>query len=79
MTVRDFGTTAPSGRLRVGATRASAEIDLIFVPDVPADERWLWDNPDALRMALQGAAEARRGRASYVGSFAQYADLDIDD
>ena len=46
---------------------------------VPPEELWLWQNRQALDMVVQGRQEAGRGDTSDLGSFAQYADLDIED
>lgn len=46
---------------------------------IPAAERWLWQNSDAMQMLAQGKEDVRAGRVHDLGSFAQYADIDIDD
>ena len=55
--------------------------NLLLEPVVVMHERevWLFQNPEALAMVQQGIAESRAGKGKYLGSFAQYADLDIDD
>ena len=45
---------------------------------VPMHELWLYRNPEALKMVLQGLKEAREGKLTKLGSFAKYADDDID-
>ena len=46
--------------------------------EVPAREKWLFDNPQALKAVKTGLAQAGAGKASSLGSFAEYADEDID-
>jgi len=44
--------------------------------EIPARERWLWKNPEALRGVMKGLAESAAGKVSYAGSFAKYAGKD---
>ena len=46
---------------------------------IPERERWLFANPEALASVKQGLKESAAGETHYLGSFAQYADLEIDD
>lgn len=46
---------------------------------IPLPEQWLWQNPQALALVLKGINQAADGNVQEVGSFAQYADLEIDD
>ena len=50
-------------------------------PIAPIDDReqWLWANPDAIAMVQAGIAQAAQGKIQSLGSFAQYANLDIDE
>ncbi|MBW4598555.1 MAG: hypothetical protein KME29_02825 [Calothrix sp. FI2-JRJ7] len=54
-------------------------LDPIDLEKIPENQRWLWQNPEALAMVLRGIQEAAEGKGRYLGSFAQYADLEIDD
>ncbi len=47
--------------------------------DIPEKERWLWQNPIAWASLERGLRQAQAGEGRYLGSFAQYADLEIDD
>lgn len=46
---------------------------------IPEQERWLFENPEALDAVHQGLAESAAGAGQYVGSFAKYADLELED
>ena len=41
--------------------------------EIPADERWLWENKEALESVRHGIADAKAGRLVSLGSFAKYA------
>jgi hypothetical protein len=40
--------------------------------EVPARERWLFENPEAIRRVRKGLADDRAGRTVSLGSFARY-------
>jgi hypothetical protein len=42
--------------------------------EVPAAEKWLFENPDARESVRRGLADAAEGRVSDRGSFSEYAD-----
>ncbi|CAN5881203.1 hypothetical protein BH11GEM1_BH11GEM1_23220 [soil metagenome] len=46
---------------------------------IPAHERWLWQNHDAMQSLARGKEDVREGRVFDLGSFAEYADIEIDD
>lgn len=46
--------------------------------EIPAREKWLFDNPVALGAVKAGLDQAAAGKTRAIGSFAQYADEDID-
>jgi hypothetical protein len=55
------------------------ETGQILLDPIHPKEQWLWQNSEALAMVRKGIQEAREGKGEYLGSFAQYADLEIDD
>lgn len=73
----DLGQIAKSQRYRVW-TNDAGQILLDPIP-LPEREQWLWQNAEALDSVQQGLEQSARGEQVSLGSFAQYADLDIDD
>ncbi len=77
------------GRLTVGAVakkknyrimiNQSGQILLDPIVNIPEKEVWLWKNKSTLDSLKQGLEEAEAGETQYLGSFAECADLDIDD
>lgn len=47
--------------------------------NVPEQERWLWQNSTAIAAVQRGIEQVRAGDRHSLGSFAQYADLEIED
>jgi hypothetical protein len=45
---------------------------------VPMHEVWLYQNPKALKSVLKGLRQSREGKLVDLGSFAKYADEEID-
>jgi len=46
--------------------------------EIPAREKWLFDNPAAREAVRTGLRQAAEGRTRSRGSFARYADDEID-
>ena len=77
------------GRLTIGAVAKGknyrvmmnqlGQILLDPIVNIPEREVWLWKNQSALNSLKRGLEEAEAGETQDVGSFAEYADLDIDD
>lgn len=55
--------------------------NLLLEPVVAVHERevWFYRNPEAQAMVQEGIRQSRAGETVSLGSFAQYADLDIED
>jgi len=72
------------GKLARGASsfRAQCTEDgtIILEPfaEIPAREKWLFDNPKALSTVKQGLKQAADGQSRSLGSFSQYVDEDIE-
>lgn len=49
---------------------------LLFEPmvEIPAREKWLFNNPEALLSVRRGIADAKVGKIKSLGSFADYAE-----
>jgi hypothetical protein len=65
------------GRLAEGVSsyRVKVEQDgkIVLEPyaEIPARERWLFDNPEALRRVRKGLAEVKAGQTISLGSFSR--------
>ena len=46
--------------------------------EIPAREKWLFENPDALNAVRAGLTQAAQGRLLSRGSFAKFANAKID-
>lgn len=46
--------------------------------EIPAREKWLFNNQAALNAVKTGISQAAAGKTREIGSFAQYADEDIE-
>ena len=77
------------GRLTLGAVAKEknyrvminelGQILLDPIVNIPEKELWLWKNQSALSSLKRGLEEAEASEAEDLGSFAEYAELDIDD
>jgi len=85
--IKEAILTSEQGNLTLGET-AKAKVYRVFTNDagqilldpidieqVPEEQRWLWQNPEALGMVLRGVEQAARGEVHDLGSFAEYAPL----
>jgi hypothetical protein len=62
------------------ATRDSeGKITLIPYVEIPAREMWLYQNTKALAAVEEGLRDVAAGRIVSMGSFAKYANVDLDE
>jgi hypothetical protein len=73
-----LGDRAVAGEYRI-LINPAGQILLDPIGHLPEQEQWLWQNPAALAAVRLGIAQAKSGQVSDRGSFAEYADLEIDD
>lgn len=72
------------GKLAEGVSSFRARLtddgNILLEPfaEVPAREKWLFDNPSALGAVKAGLEQAAAGKTRPRGSFAKYADETID-
>jgi hypothetical protein len=76
------------GRLHVGAVtkgksyrisiNSAGQILLDPVVAVPERELWLWQNPEAIAAVQRGIEQATSGELHEGGSFARYAELEVE-
>lgn len=50
-----------------------------YLADLPSCEPWLQNNPDAKASVERGLEQATSNQGRYLGSFAKYADLEIEE
>ena len=77
------------GRLTLGAVakkknyrvmiNQSGQILLDPIVTIPEQEIWLWKNQAALNSVQQGLKESAAEETEDLGSFAEYADLDLNE
>jgi len=87
--IKVSATIDKRGRLKLGAEAKSKKYrvmknrfgQILLDPVVNISERelWLWKNPEAIASLDKGIEEASDGELHDLGSFAEYADLEIDD
>lgn len=72
------------GKLAQGVSsfraRRTEDGNIILEPftEIPAREAWLFKNPSALDAVKAGLAQAAEGKTRSLGSFAEFADEDIE-
>lgn len=78
-----------SGRMTLGKKDANktysvdrkSDGTLVLTPVaiIPERELWIWKNKEALGAVKEGLEQLARGEGVSLGSFAQYADVEIED
>jgi hypothetical protein len=72
------------GALAEGVSSYRATVDssgrIVLEPfaEIPAREKWLFENKDALAAVKEGLKQAAEGKTSSRGSFAKFAKEEID-
>ncbi|MFM1841271.1 MAG: hypothetical protein RLZZ490_2 [Cyanobacteriota bacterium] len=68
-----------ASKLYRASTNDLGQILLEPVVTIPEREAWLFKNPEALSALKQGLQESAEGLTASLGSFAEYADLSVED
>ncbi len=72
------------GKLARGVSSFQATLDaegrIILEPyaEIPAREKWLFENPSALTAVREGLEQSAQGKVRTRGSFAKFANEEID-
>ncbi|MGI0491879.1 hypothetical protein ACN4EG_08705 [Alkalinema pantanalense CENA528] len=79
-------TIAEDGTLHLGKNAIAKRYRILINADGqmlldPIDDReqWLWQNPEAIAAVQTGIKQAAQGQTRSLGSFGQYANLEVDD
>lgn len=75
---QNFGSAVESKVSFVVSCNSPGQILLSPETTVPLHEAWLYKNKKALASVQRGLEQARRGERETIGSFAQYADDEIE-
>jgi hypothetical protein len=78
-TLRQASTSA-TGQLLVKETKFTPRVCVLVssVEDLHPRETWLWKNTSARLSVVRGGKELEQGQMVDRGSFARYADIEID-
>jgi hypothetical protein len=73
-------TLGPNASNKAFKMSRSANGELVLTPviHVPEQEAWFWRNPQAQAAVAAGLTDAAAGRINDIGSFAQFAEIEID-
>jgi hypothetical protein len=87
--LKDIVQPDSRGRLSIGAAAKgksyrvmvndAGQILLDPVVAIPERELWLWQNPEAIASVQRGIQQAAEGELHDMGSFSQYAELELED
>ncbi len=73
-----LGHTVQNKQYRV-SQNAEGEILLVPIADISEREAWLYANPEAMESVRRGLSDAANGKTHDLGSFAQFAELELED
>lgn len=73
-----LGQVASSKSYRVLVNDAG-QILLDPVVSIPQRELWLWQNPESKASVQRGIEQSAAREGRYLGDFAQYTDMEIED
>lgn len=86
---RKVANSDAKGRITLGPAHANKTFQVVQDPGgnlvlepvelVHEREAWLFRNPDALEMVRRGIEQSKQGKGKYLGSFSQFADIEIED
>lgn len=71
-----LGIEAAGREFVVAPTQTGYRMEAVKTVVVPENEAWLWENPEALGMVLEGIEQSKHGKGRYLGSFAQFTESD---
>ncbi|NJM68694.1 MAG: hypothetical protein HC851_25045, partial [Acaryochloris sp. RU_4_1] len=73
-----IGAVTKGKNYRVMVNEAG-QILLDPVVAIPERELWLWQNPEAIASVQRGIQQVAEGDLHDLGSFAQYAELEVEE
>lgn len=73
-----LGQLAQGKNYRILVNEAG-QILLDPVVSIPERELWLWQNPEAISAVQRGIQQSAAGDVQELRSFAEYADLELED
>gem|GEM_PF-5182525 len=76
--IRTRGTSLKASITCPSPSNEMADVEK-HLAEVPSCQPWLDNNPAAKASLELGLQQASQGRGRYLGSFAQFADLEIED
>jgi hypothetical protein len=87
--IKESVSSDSRGRLSIGAVvkgkryrvmvNDAGQILLDPVVAIPERELWLWQNPEAIASVQQGIQQAEAGDLHELESFAQFAEIEVDE
>jgi hypothetical protein len=87
--LKDIVQPDSRGRLSIGAAARGKSYRVMVNDDgqilldpvvaIPERELWLWKNPEAIASVQRGIQQAADGDLHDMGSFSQYAEVEVED